>query len=107
MTIPSTPGMAWATMASLGGQLTGNPAVVPSSDGRLEVFIRGRTDNALPTSHQQDMGRLVRLGEPGQQHLIRRSLRSADGRAAHRGCPAVRPACAGVRGVQLTPAFPN
>lgn len=43
-------------MASPGGQLTGNPAVAPSSDGRLEVFIRHRDDNALATSHQQTWG---------------------------------------------------
>ncbi|MFJ4717571.1 hypothetical protein [Streptomyces luteogriseus] len=53
MTIPSTPGMSWGPVASLGGQLTGNPAVAPSSDGRLEVFARGRADNALSTCHQQ------------------------------------------------------
>lgn len=56
MTIPSTPGMTWAEVASLGGQLTGNPAVAPSSDGRLEVFIRHRADDAPSTSHQQGWG---------------------------------------------------
>ncbi|WP_208750680.1 hypothetical protein, partial [Bradyrhizobium daqingense] len=36
----------WSGWASLGGQITSDPAAIANSDGRLEAFARG-TDNAL------------------------------------------------------------
>ncbi|MGW7493142.1 hypothetical protein ACWGKA_02325 [Streptomyces luteogriseus] len=83
MTIPSTPGMSWGPVASLGGQLTGNPAVAPSSDGRLEVFARGRADKAPSTCHQQtwggwseweNLGAATLAGDPSALHTAARRI---------------------------------
>ena len=38
---------SWSNYVSLGGTITGNPAVTRNSDGRLEVFVVGANGNAL------------------------------------------------------------
>ena len=38
---------SWSNYVSLGGTITGNPAVTRNSDGRLEVFAVGANGNAL------------------------------------------------------------
>ena len=41
------PNGSWSGFFSLGGSWKGTPAVGRNADGRLEVFVEGRTDGRL------------------------------------------------------------
>ncbi len=88
-TSESSSNWSWSGWENLGGVLTSDPAAVSWGPDRIDVFARG-TDNGL-SAHVVERQRLVRVGEPGRNPLLR-SGSGFLGRSAASTCScAVRP----------------